>query len=238
MKIKNIMLFGYNFPHKKTQDFIFRLLIENYNIKYVIAAPWKKLNIPRSAIRISPEHVGLVHPKSIFKKFNIKLIVSRHNSQETINFLKKNPVDLYIISGARILTKEVIESTKNKIFNIHPGLLPQVRGLDTLLWSIYFNKPLGMTAHFISKKIDSGLLIYKEKLLLKLSDTISDVSLRLLEEQTEVLIRSLKRLKSSKISELQNLDLKKAVYNTKMPQYLEKKTITKFPLWLKKFAKY
>ena len=231
------MLFCYDFPHKKTQDFIFRLQVENFNIKYVIAAPWKKLIIPPSTIKISPEHVGLIHPKIICKKFNIKYIVSNHNSLKTINFLEKNPVDLYIVSGARILAKKVIESARSKILNIHPGLLPEVRGLDTVLWSIYYNVPLGITAHFIGKKIDSGLLIYKEKLSLKLSDSIFDISLRLLEQQTEVLIRSLRILKRSNIRELQNLDLKKTLYNTKMPALLEKKTIGKFAFWLKKFAK-
>lgn len=230
------MLFCYDFPHKKTQDFIFRLWVEDYKINYVIAAPWQKLNLSTSAIRIAPENVGLIHPRILCKAFSIPYIISEHNSQTAIRHLKEHPVDLYIISGARILSNPVIKTTKGQIVNIHPGLLPEARGLDTLLWSIYKDLPLGITAHFVGKKIDSGLLIYKEKLCLKKDDIIVDVSLRLLEKQPEILIKTLKILKKKTILDLENLDLQKGQYHTKMSQVLEKEALKRFPDWLKKYS--
>lgn len=232
MKVKNAMLFTYDFPHKKTQDFIFNLLISNYKIKYVIAAPKVKLNIPTSDIKINPIHEGLIHPSKICQYFNIPYYRYNHNSHNSVNLLKLNPVDLYIIAGARILSKEIIEASGNKILNIHPGLLPHVRGLDTLLWSIYYDQPIGISAHFISSKIDLGLLIYKEKLKLNKDDLIRDVSLRLLEKQSEILLKSINYLKNKDIEEIKNIDLSQIKYNTKMSKNLEIEVIKKYNSWL------
>ena len=230
------MLFVYDFPHKKTQDFLFRLVVEGYKIEYCIAAPWKKLNIKSPSVRIDQTHVGLVHPGLICQRLKIKYLSSDHNSEQTINFIKNNPVDLYIIAGARILSKQIIQACKNRILNIHPGLLPDIRGLDTFLWSIYNKKPLGISAHFISSKIDSGYLIYKEQLILHKDDTLLDVNLRLLEQQSEVLIKSLGILKSAQFKDLGDLSIYPDSYNAKMDSKLERKTIKQFKDWLKKFA--
>lgn len=232
MRIKNVMLFCYDFPHKKTQDFILRLLVEGYIIKYVIAAPWKKLTIEQPVIRIAPSHTGLIHPQKICQHFEISYKVFPHESSEATGHIKRYPVDLFIISGARILPNKLIEESGRKILNIHPGLLPEVRGIDTLLWSIYHNVPIGITAHFISSRIDSGTFIYKEKLRLYKTDALIDVSLRLLEKQPDILIKALNILKSISPATTANLDTIESMYNKKMSSQQERETISKFQSWL------
>lgn len=228
------MLFCYDFPHKKTQDFIFRLLVEGYSIDYIIAAPWVRLNIPKSLYRVAPHSEGLIYAKKICKSFGIPYYVLDHNSNEVAKLIKNNTVDLYVIAGARILKKDVIEAAGDKILNIHPGILPKVRGLDTLLWSIYYDEPIGISAHFISPRIDLGLLIYKEKLELKKDDTTIDISLRLLEKQSDVMIKSMEILKKKEIRDLKNINGFSEAYNTKMQPAIEKKMLKEFPRWLKR----
>ena len=43
-----IALFGYDFPHVKTCNFILALKSWRYDVVCVLAAPWRKLNITRS----------------------------------------------------------------------------------------------------------------------------------------------------------------------------------------------
>ncbi|MBI2085897.1 hypothetical protein HYT74_00990 [Candidatus Daviesbacteria bacterium] len=236
MKTKKLMLFAYDFPHKKTQDFIFRLIVEGYKINYCIATPWKKLNITPSLVSIEQKHIGLMHPRDICKKLGIKYFSVDHDSEKTVKIINKNPADLYIIAGARILSRQVIKACRDKILNIHPGLLPEVRGLDTFLWSIIYDKPLGISAHLISSKIDSGLLIYKEKLPLYKDDTPKDVTLRLLEYQTEILLKALNLIKKKNLKDLENLSNIKSVYNTKMSADKEKLALKKFNEWILKYA--
>lgn len=236
MKTKKLMLFAYDFPHKKTQDFLFRLLTEDYKLKYCIAAPWKKLNITPSLVRIDQSHVGLIHPRKICDRFGINYLVADHSSKETVDYIKKNKVDLYVISGARILTKEVIKACQGRVLNIHPGLLPEVRGLDTFLWSIILKKPLGISAHLITSKIDSGLLIHKEKLPIYKDDSAFDITLRLLEYQTDILIKALKKLEEGKTN-YEDLSKYENSYHTKMDPKLEKKALQKLKEWIGMFAR-
>lgn len=236
MKIKKVMLFAYDFPHKKTQDFIFRLIVEGFEIAYIIAAPRVKLNIPISANHIAPNNVGLIHPKKISNAFSIPYIVLDHNSNKAVEYIKNHPVDMGIVAGARILNEEIINASRGKILNIHPGLLPQVRGLDTLLWSIYANEPIGLSAHFISTKIDLGMLIYKEKIKIDLKDTIIDISLRMLEKQPDVLIKAISMLEKKKINSLKNINLSKETYRTKMSSKDEDLVLVKFNEWKSRHA--
>lgn len=234
---RHLMLFTYDFPYKKTQDFIFRLMLEGYHIDYIIAAPWQDLNLSSPSMRIKPRHTGLVHPKLIADYFKIPYKVYNHNSYETISYLKAHPVSFSIISGARILKKDVINAAQNKIINIHPGLIPETRGLDTLLWAISTNQPIGITAHFIDPSIDGGSVIYREKLKIYPDDTIIDISLRQLEKQTDILIKSLMFLRQGE-TKLQKVDTVNHPSRGKMSIELEKSTIKKFPAWREYFSEH
>ena len=108
-----------------------------------------------------------------------------------------------------------------------------MRGLDTLLWSICYGEPIGISAHLISSRVDLGKLIYKEKLKLNAFDTIIDVSLRLLEKQSDVMIKSIRIIDKTKVDKFRNINLLSVKYNTKMTPSLERKMIKKFNVWLK-----
>lgn len=235
MKVRNVMIFAYDFPHKKTQDFIFRLTSEGYNIKYIIGAPWKKINSQKSTLRVFPVNEGVIHPKKLSKALGIKYLVSSHNDIRTVKYIKNNPVDLYIIGGARILSVDIIDASANNILNIHPGLLPENRGLDTLLWSIYNDIPIGISAHFISSKIDKGRLIYKEKLKLNSEDTLQEVALRLIEKQSDVLVKTISLI-NRKGYGFKDIDFTKSSYFSKMNSEKEKTIPSKFKKWIKKYS--
>ena len=79
-----------------------------------------------------------------------------HNSSKTKNLLKKLKPSLGLIFGSRILNKEIIEMFKVGILNLHPGLLPENRGLNTIQNAILKNIPQAVTLHFINNEIDMG----------------------------------------------------------------------------------
>ena len=82
-----------------------------------------------------------------------------HNSFEAQELLIKYNINFGIISGARVLANSVILLFCYGVLNFHPALLPEIRGLDSMLWSIYKDVPLGVTAHLINEKIDAGFLV-------------------------------------------------------------------------------
>lgn len=186
-----IALFAYNFEHKKTQDFIFYLLANNYKIDVILAADPVQLNIKPSSVRTKIKHDFLIHPRTIAENFGIKYKVVEHNADKTADILKEENIDLAIISGARILKKHIIESCNVGILNLHPAILPECRGLDSLLWSLEKDIDLGVTGHLIQKQVDSGKIICKERIGIKKDDTIFDLNERLYDKQLDVLIKSL-----------------------------------------------
>ena len=114
-------------------------------------------------------------------------MVTNHNSEEAISFLKKIKPSHGIILGARILNKNVIDCFSSGIINFHPGVLPENRGLDNLKWAIYNNLPQWVTTHFIDENIDVGYEIYKEYLEVDVRDTLFDINSKLFDLQIEQL---------------------------------------------------
>lgn len=182
-----LALFSYDFPHKKTQDFILRLLLESYRIEFVVAAKPVELNLPKSNLRLKPRHIDVLHPATICQRFNIPYHVLPHNSEEVAQLMRLHSIDIGMIAGARILRKNTIASVKKGIINYHPGLIPEVRGIDALKWAIYYDLPIGVTAHFIDERVDAGRIILKREIPVFTDDTFVDLSLRLEETQVNLL---------------------------------------------------
>lgn len=216
----NLAVFAYNFPHKKTQDFLFRLFTDGIKPAVVLAADPIKLSIPESVLRVKPRHVDLVHPRTICREMGIEYVVVEHNSEECRALLNSLRIDIGLISGARILKKAIIDSVTRGIINLHPGLLPQVRGLDALQWAIYEGQPFGVTAHVIDERIDAGLIIQKKVIPEYADDTLVDVSLRLQETQTTMVTEALRLLERASLDSLEQVG-RDTVLHRKMPRELE-----------------
>ncbi len=63
----------------------------------------------------------------------------------------------FLVCGSNLIDKEFANSAK--IYNVHSGLIPAVRGLDSFKWAILNNKPIGNTLHKINEEPDAGVII-------------------------------------------------------------------------------
>ena len=226
-------VFCYNFPHKKTQDILLRLFLEGIKINYIFSAEPIQLNIPPSTIHTKIKHIAVVHPKQISNRLGIKYFVLPHNSLDVKELIKNNNIDLGIIAGARILKPYIINSFSIGIINFHPGLIPEARGLDAMLWSIYKGIPLGVTAHLIDDRIDAGRIIIKEKIPIYKNDTLLDLSERLYEKQLNILSPAIERALNS---DWTYVDTRKSCYNKKIPGNIEKQLPNILSNYLEKFT--
>lgn len=191
-----IGIFAYNFEHKKTQEGLLNLFLHGYEIDCILAADPVKLEFYQSKIRISPKGLKYTHPKEMAERLEIPYYVVRHNSEECRKIIKEHGLDLGIILGARILKQDIIDSFKIGVLNMHPGLLPQIRGLDTIKWAVLTNFKQGASCHLISKDVDKGWLILKEKVDVYEDDTLVDIFLRVQNKEQELMLKSLKILES------------------------------------------
>lgn len=224
-----LAVFAYNFPHKKTQNFLLRLFLEGYKIEFVVAADPIQLDLPQETLRVKPRHVDVIHPSAICHRLNIPYHVLPHNSVEVAEMMKVNNIEVGIISGARILKSHIIQSVGKGMINFHPGLIPEVRGLDALKWAIYRDLPIGVTAHFIDERVDAGRIILKEEIPIQNDDTLIDISLRLAETETNLLPKVLDLVKDKPVTDFPLVPYGGKA-NPAMPSKLEKE-ITRKLTW-------
>ncbi|MDB5197693.1 MAG: hypothetical protein JWP88_2064 [Flaviaesturariibacter sp.] len=227
-----IGVFAYNFPHKKTNDFLYRMLTDQIPVSLILAADPVKLPLQPSAVKTKVRHQGLVHSRQIADTFGIPYEVFPHNSVETIEKIKEHRLDLGIIAGARILKAEIIDAFPMGVINFHPGILPAIRGLDALLWSIEKDVPLGITSHLIDRRVDAGLLIEKFLIPIYKDDTAFDLTERLQEYQLDMIGRSIKKVLEGKMEEMETGQ----AYNRKMDGATEVAVLNKLPNFIARYA--
>ena len=76
------------------------------------------------------------------------------------DFLKS---DVYVVFGSSYIKGDLVDFlVKNKALNIHMGVSPYYRGTDCNFWALYDDNPhlVGATIHELSKKLDSGAMLY------------------------------------------------------------------------------
>jgi methionyl-tRNA formyltransferase len=230
-KIK-LIIFGYEFPHFKTENGLRELIANRYNISLVILQKFKKLTNPISKKKVYVKQNPSGNIKELCKINNIKFIVSDHDSNFTINTIKKLNPKIGIILGARILKKKTIDCFSYGIINVHPGDIPINRGLDNFKWAIVKQFPMTIASHFISNRIDLGRIIMKSNTKIYKDDSIYDFSTRHFFNEFKVMIASLALLeKKHKLTKPFGTDN----YFSALPDKYDKKLDYYFNLYKKKF---
>ena len=179
MENKKIVVFVYDFPHRKSLTGLQIIKTSIHENIYVISQPYIELKFRKSKNRKEVFEKEILNPTDISKAYGWETFVNFHNSAEALNFYESIKPDYGIILGARILSRDVIDSFSKGIFNFHRGLLPHNRGLDTIKWAIYNNIPQGVTTHLIDEKIDVGMKVYLDIINIDKDDTIFDVDSKL-----------------------------------------------------------
>lgn len=182
-----VVVFAYDFPHRKTQEFLLRLFLERRNVSAVLAAPRVELDISPSSVRTKVRHSGLVHPRDVAERFGFPYHRVAHSGEEIEAILDRLSPDIGLVAGARILGPPIVERFGVGIINLHPGRLPEIRGLDALFWSIEKDVPLAITSHLIDERVDAGSMLERRLLHAERDDTAFDLSERLFEGQLEML---------------------------------------------------
>ena len=78
-----------------------------------------------------------------------------------------------------ILKREQIDAVRLGIINHHIGLLPWGRGAAPNVWAIANDEPAGVTMHWIDAGVDTGPIIFQEKVEKLITDTSEDLYNRL-----------------------------------------------------------
>jgi phosphoribosylglycinamide formyltransferase-1 len=229
-----IAVFGYSFPHKKTYDFLSFLHFQGFKRVCVIAAPKVKLtsNSEKTVLvnRI-PDSYPMVDCRELCKTFKYNYLEVPHSESNSIKkFLEnENCTKLAIISGARILDREIIKLFSIGVVNFHPGHIPETSGLDSFYWMLKKGGAPGTTVHFIDHRVDAGRLIFFQKSYLSQEDTPPIVMAKLYDSQLVALNRLLLVIKKSFL--LHSSILHRDEKNQALPIQEKVEAITLFQEW-------
>ena len=85
-------------------------------------------------------------------------------SYQVLKLVKESEV--IITFGCPLLKNKLLKLAPNRIFNLHTGILPKYRGVDSHIWACYNKdfKNLGYTIHMVDEGIDTGTIVCKKRI--------------------------------------------------------------------------
>ncbi len=110
--------------------------------------------------------------------------------------------DLIVLAGfMRILSAEFVSQYENRILNIHPSLLPKLKGKDTHARVLaQGDKYHGATVHFVTSDLDSGPIVAQKKFKVRPFDTIESLKQRVHECEYEIYPQAIRQVWEQKIN--------------------------------------
>lgn len=79
----------------------------------------------------------------------------------TTELLRTLAPDYILLAGTGIVGENVLTSARVGVLNVHPALLPWVRGMGGIESSVLRGVPPGVTAHLVDAKIDTGPILHR-----------------------------------------------------------------------------
>lgn len=113
-------------------------------------------------------------------------------SEELYNDLKKLNPDLFVVAAFRILPPRLINLPRLGSINVHTSLLPKYRGAAPIHWALINGETeTGLTSFFLRETIDTGDMIYQEKVAITDNDTYDTLHDRLCQKAGPFLLKTL-----------------------------------------------
>ena len=151
-----------------TPDFTLPILNKiqesEHEIIAVVTAPDKERGRGRNISSTPVKEFALQH--------DIKCLQpEKLNDENFVEELKKLNADLFVVVAFRILPKNVYSLPPKGTFNLHGSILPKYRGAAPIQWAlINGDKETGVTTFFLEDKVDTGKMIFSEKIIIEPED--------------------------------------------------------------------
>ena len=115
--------------------------------------------------------------------------------------LAKARVDIICLAGfMRMLTTPFVERWRGRMLNVHPSLLPDLKGLDTHTRALAAGAKLhGCTVHFVEPELDLGPIILQAEVPVLDGDDEKTLAARVLAEEHRIYPEALKLLAEGKL---------------------------------------
>lgn len=91
--------------------------------------------------------------------------VAIESKAQLLDLINNTDFDVLVSNGCPyILPISKLNKGNQKFINIHPSLLPDLRGITPINGSILFDRPQGVTCHYMDDGVDTGAIISQIKI--------------------------------------------------------------------------
>jgi len=161
-----------------------RLLAEHATIVAVVTSPDKPagrgLQLQESAVKQYAQSVGL----RVLQPTKLK-------DEQFIATLQSLEADLFIVIAFRMLPESVWTMPPLGTFNLHASLLPAYRGAAPINWAIINGETeTGVTTFFLKHEIDTGDILFQEKVAITPSMNAGNLHDLLMEKGADLVAKS------------------------------------------------
>lgn len=133
-----------------------------------------------SPVKVFAESAGL----KVLQPKNLK-------NQAFLEELRALEADLQVVVAFRMLPALVFEMSSKGCINLHGSLLPQYRGAAPINWAVINGETeTGVTSFFIRQEIDTGAMIYQERLAIGPDMTAGNVHDGLMEIGAKLIVKT------------------------------------------------
>ncbi|SDD49488.1 methionyl-tRNA formyltransferase [Algoriphagus faecimaris] len=173
-----------------------KLVESGWNIVGVITAPDKPQGrgqkLVGSPVKQAAQKLGL----HILQPTNLK----NPEFQEELKALK---ADLQIVVAFRMLPESVWNMPPLGTFNLHASLLPDYRGAAPINWAIINGETeTGVTTFFLKHEIDTGSIIFQEKVPILPEDDLGSVYEKLMNIGSELVLSTVEAIAKDEVKPL------------------------------------
>lgn len=167
------------------------LLKNHYNIVGVVTAPDKPAGrgqeLQQSAVKkyATANGLALLQPEKL-------------KAPNFLDELRALRADLQIVVAFRMLPEIVFNLPPKGTFNLHASLLPQYRGAAPINWAIINgDTETGVSTFFLQQEIDTGKIIFRERLPISETDTAGDLHDKLMHLGAELVLKTVNAIASN-----------------------------------------
>jgi len=115
--------------------------------------------------------------------------------------MKQIGADIFVVVAFRILPESLYTIPPRGSINLHGSLLPKYRGAAPINWAIINGETeTGLSTFFLKKSVDTGDLIYQEKVEIKPDETFDELYTRMSDLAGPALERTLDMIESGKLA--------------------------------------
>ena len=167
----------------------------------------KTINYPgivKFVLSNNPDALGIIKAKNLGIKTFVFPVNKNHSMEifekRLLNLLIKEKIELICLAGfMKILSKNFLQNYNGIVLNIHPSILPSIKGLNTHQRILEKDiRTHGATVHTVTSELDSGKILGQVTINILKKDTPKSIASKLIIKEHKLYTKVIRNIITGK----------------------------------------